>query len=172
MSYLGAEHAHPSDSTAEIPWAALSDDTDRYIASTCLPTGLKCVNPATMDLSDVYRFYDHIISAQSTPNGENRFKFTREDDNLSSTLLTSAITPLTTGTVAAVTVSASPLSAAQGDREGGAVDTESSTGEVRDRFIRAYENGKTVNVSPQIWLFILPVLSPFAETRIQRDRRA
>jgi hypothetical protein len=107
----------------------LSDGTELYIASTCFPTGLKSLNPATMDLSEVYRFYDHIISAQSTPNGKNHFKFTRED-NLSSTPPTSTITPLTAGTVAAVGVSASPLSAAQGDRDGGAVDTESSTEEV------------------------------------------
>jgi hypothetical protein len=142
LSYLGAEHAHPSDSTAEIPWAALSDDTDRYIASTCLPTGLKSLNPATMDLSEVYRFYDHVISAQSTPNGKNRFKFTRHD-KISSTPSASSITPLTAGTVAAVRVSASPLSAAQGDREGGVVDTESSTGEVREKRRRGRGNGKT-----------------------------
>lgn len=108
----------------------MSDGTDLYIASTCFPTGLKSLNPATMDLSEVYRFYDHIISAQSTPNGKNHFKFTREDDNLSSTPPTSTITPSTTGTVAAVGVSASPLSAAQDDRDGGAVDTESSKEEV------------------------------------------
>jgi hypothetical protein len=108
----------------------LSDDTDRYIASTCLPTGLKSLNPATMDLSEVYRFYNHIISTQSTPNGKNCFKFTQEDNNLSSTPPTSTITLLTAGTAAAVNVSASPLSAAQGDRDGGAVDTESSMEEV------------------------------------------
>jgi hypothetical protein len=100
----------------------LSDGTELYIASTCFPTGLKSLNPATMDLSEVYCFYNHIISAQSTPNGKNHFKFTREDDNLLLTPPTSTITPLTAGTVAAVGVSALPLLAAQGDRDGGTVE--------------------------------------------------
>jgi len=67
--------------------------------------------------------------------------------------------------VAAVGVSALPLLAAQGDRDGGTVDTESSTEEVgkKRRCGGGRENGRKQKCEPTSLTIYFASLIPFAE---------
>ena len=83
LKYCVTDYALPSGSTAQIPWARLDEFKDCYILPSCLPIGLKTLRPTSMGLSDVYKFYDHIISSQNLPD-KQPFQFAFHDSILPS----------------------------------------------------------------------------------------
>jgi hypothetical protein len=83
LKYCVTDYALPLGSTAKIPWGRLDKFKDRYILPLCLPIGLKTLCPTSMGLSDVYQFYDHIISSQKSPD-KQLFQFAFHDSILPS----------------------------------------------------------------------------------------
>ena len=83
LKYRVTDYALPSGSTAQIHWARLDEFKDRYILPSCLPIDLKTLRQTLMGLSDIYKFYDHIILSQNLPD-KQPFQFTFHDSILPS----------------------------------------------------------------------------------------
>ena len=83
LKYRVTDYAPPSGSTAQIPWARWDEFKDCYILPSCLPIGLKTLRLTSMGLSDVYKFYDHIILSQNLPD-KQPFQFAFHDSILPS----------------------------------------------------------------------------------------
>ena len=84
LTQLLTENALPFRSVDTIPWLALGKQIGQFVHPACLPFNLQTLNLAKMDMSDVYRLYEHIILLQESPDGIP-FHFTI--DNMTSTSL-------------------------------------------------------------------------------------
>ena len=144
LMQLLTENALPSGSVDTIPWLALGEQIGQFVHPACLPFNLQTLNLAEMDMSDVYRLYEHIVLLQESPDGIP-FHFTIDNTTFTS-LAPLAVAPNSPLLPAAMPSTPSPTTSPAPEKARG----NSPTGEMKlgrkrklnDDVVNVIEKGK------------------------------